>query len=112
MSLPRVLRTQQGQQITLGKQLGSGGEGIVYEVQGIPSIAAKIYHPDKATEREHKIRAMVSAGWHKTAWASPCRWYLASGRYMTYILRLVVERLFRLPVSVFSCALLSILHEP
>jgi hypothetical protein len=48
MSLPRVLRTQQGQQITLGKQLGSGGEGIVYEVQGVPSIAAKIYHPDKA----------------------------------------------------------------
>jgi DNA-binding helix-hairpin-helix protein with protein kinase domain len=64
MSVARLLRTQNGRQITLGPELGRGGEGTVYEVQGNSSIAAKIYHPDKAAERRQKIEAMVAAGWH------------------------------------------------
>jgi DNA-binding helix-hairpin-helix protein with protein kinase domain len=64
MSIPRLLRTQSGQQINLGRELGRGGEGIVYEVQSAAAIAAKIYHPDKAAERQQKVEAMVVAGWH------------------------------------------------
>jgi DNA-binding helix-hairpin-helix protein with protein kinase domain len=66
MSSLRHLRTQTGRSIALGKQLGKGGEGIVFEVQGDASLAAKIYHRDKAAERQQKIESIVAAQWHKT----------------------------------------------
>jgi hypothetical protein len=34
------LRTQAGKQVALGKELGRGAEGIVYEIEGEPDIAA------------------------------------------------------------------------
>src|SRR5712671_6770062 len=67
MSSTRHLQTQTGRQIALGKELGKGGEGIVYQVQGEPALAAKIYHPNKASERRQKIEAIVDAHWHKAA---------------------------------------------
>src|SRR6266567_1946410 len=67
MSVARLLRTQRGRQITLGQELGRGGEGIVYEVSGDRTMAAKIYHQDKISERRQKVEAMVAAGWHKAA---------------------------------------------
>jgi DNA-binding helix-hairpin-helix protein with protein kinase domain len=67
MSAARLLRTGQGHQITLGKELGRGGEGSVYEVLANNIIAAKLYHPNMAAERQQKIQAMVAAGLHKTA---------------------------------------------
>jgi DNA-binding helix-hairpin-helix protein with protein kinase domain len=36
-------------------------------VGGNLALAAKIYHPDKATERQQKIEAVVAAQWHKAA---------------------------------------------
>jgi DNA-binding helix-hairpin-helix protein with protein kinase domain len=66
MSSPRLLRIQNGRSIILGTELGKGGEGIVYEVQGDAALAAKIYHKDKAAERQQKIEAIVAAQWHKT----------------------------------------------
>lgn len=46
----------------LGKLLGRGGEGAVFEIVGEPDLVAKIYHPDKARERQQKIAAMVASG--------------------------------------------------
>jgi DNA-binding helix-hairpin-helix protein with protein kinase domain len=67
MSLPPSLFLSSGQAITLGKELGRGGEGIVYELQGAPTIAAKIYHKDRAAARAQKIIAMTSAKLHSCA---------------------------------------------
>jgi DNA-binding helix-hairpin-helix protein with protein kinase domain len=61
----RQLRTQNGRSIILANELGKGGEGTVYEVQGDAAIAVKIYRPDKAAERRQKIEAIVAARWHK-----------------------------------------------
>jgi DNA-binding helix-hairpin-helix protein with protein kinase domain len=62
MNAPRDIRDSQGKPISLGSMLGKGGEGIVFEVSD--KVAAKLYHPDKASERAEKINAMVAAGWH------------------------------------------------
>ena len=46
--------------ISLGDELGSGGEGRVYSLLGHPDLVAKIYHPDK---RDHstltKLEVMI-----------------------------------------------------
>jgi DNA-binding helix-hairpin-helix protein with protein kinase domain len=67
MSSRRIFRTPTGRQLTIGKQLGKGGEGVVHEVDGEPSIAVKLYHPNIARERAEKITAMVAAQWHAAA---------------------------------------------
>jgi DNA-binding helix-hairpin-helix protein with protein kinase domain len=67
MSSLRHIFTQTGKHVVLGKELGKGGEGIVYQVDGEPDVAAKIYHQDGATERSEKLLAMVSANWHEAS---------------------------------------------
>lgn len=53
------LRLGQGGEIELVRQLGAGGEGIVYGTN-TPSIVVKLYHPEKLTQgREQKIREMI-----------------------------------------------------
>lgn len=54
-----IFYTENGNTVRIGRELGSGGEGTVYEVN--PSLAAKIYHPQMRDEiRYKKIQAMVS----------------------------------------------------
>jgi DNA-binding helix-hairpin-helix protein with protein kinase domain len=65
MSSPRHFKTHAGRPILLAGELGKGGEGIVYEVQGDAKVAAKVYHRDKANERREKIEAIVESEWHK-----------------------------------------------
>jgi DNA-binding helix-hairpin-helix protein with protein kinase domain len=62
MSRLKNIFDQQGKAVTLGKLLGRGGEGAVFEIVGEPDLVAKIYHPEKARERQHKIVAMVASG--------------------------------------------------
>ncbi len=55
-----VYTTSAGKSITLEKQLGSGGEGEVWTVQGSLEVA-KIYHPRTIKpELERKLKAMVA----------------------------------------------------
>ena len=63
----RRIRNAAGRELRLGPELGRGGEGTVYAVEGSAAIAAKIYHSDKAAERCDKILAMVKANWHAQA---------------------------------------------
>jgi DNA-binding helix-hairpin-helix protein with protein kinase domain len=48
------------QEIKLGRQLGAGGEGAVYEVVGRSSDVAKLYHHAPSSERAEKLRYMAS----------------------------------------------------
>ena len=53
------LQSQNGQLISLGKELGSGGEGKIYAVRRQPNLAAKIYHPQKLnSETGMKLQIM------------------------------------------------------
>ncbi len=57
--------TDDGRTVYLGTILGSGGEGYVYRIQGMPGKAAKIYSPERyVTEerlkkKERHIRALI-----------------------------------------------------
>ncbi|WP_232224419.1 hypothetical protein [Candidatus Paracaedibacter symbiosus] len=46
--------------IRLGKLLGRGGEGAVYEVEGRPEAAAKVYASPASAERADKLVAMAA----------------------------------------------------
>ncbi|WP_257167429.1 helix-hairpin-helix domain-containing protein [Bradyrhizobium sp. SRS-191] len=61
MSRLKNIFDQQRRAVALGKLLGRGGEGAVFEIVGSPDLVAKIYHPDKADERKDKISAMIAA---------------------------------------------------
>lgn len=60
-------RTSSGNTVRLGPVLGGGGEGVAYDVEGRPDLAAKIYLPGKAAERRDKVISMAEAGWHASA---------------------------------------------
>jgi DNA-binding helix-hairpin-helix protein with protein kinase domain len=49
----------QGRPVTLGKELGSGGDGAVYEIAGDPRRVAKIYHHPVAASKAEKLRSMA-----------------------------------------------------
>lgn len=51
------LLDHRGREIILGKKLGEGGEGIVYQVRNRPTEAVKIFHRVER-ERVEKLRAM------------------------------------------------------
>lgn len=48
--------------ITLGKELGRGGEGSVYEVVSSPSQVAKVYHKLPSVEKQKKLLFMSASG--------------------------------------------------
>ena len=54
-----------GTTITTSKVIGRGGEGVVYAIDGIPNIAAKIYGPSISGSRRDKIFSMSGKQWHK-----------------------------------------------
>ena len=46
--------------ILLGEELGRGGEGSVYTIQGDTANVAKIYHQPISTEKAEKLKVMVA----------------------------------------------------
>src|SRR5438552_583250 len=57
---PHRLYDNSGQPITLGSELGVGGEGSVFELSGTPGLVAKVYHKPLPIPRVEKLRWMVS----------------------------------------------------
>ena len=62
-STPRI-QTSAGF-LTLGAELGRGGEGAVYEIAGRPEVVAKVYLKSIDAERSEKIGVLVSLGTDK-----------------------------------------------
>lgn len=49
--------------VPLGESIGSGGEGTVYSVDGVPGIVAKVYHKAPLPEEhDRKLRRLVTLG--------------------------------------------------
>jgi DNA-binding helix-hairpin-helix protein with protein kinase domain/Flp pilus assembly protein TadD len=69
----RQVYNSKGQLVTLGAELGRGGEGGVFEVTGDPARVAKIYHETVRDEKVAKLSAMVNLATPEllklTAWA-------------------------------------------
>src|SRR5438874_2482399 len=65
----------QGRAVALGREIGSGGEGAVFEIGSEPRHVAKIYHRPVSHEKADKLRSMAAlACGDLTAFAS---WPLA-----------------------------------
>jgi DNA-binding helix-hairpin-helix protein with protein kinase domain len=60
-------QTLSGSRISIGAEIGKGGEGTVYAISGSPDLVAKIYTDGRAEDRRNKIEAMVGAGLHRQA---------------------------------------------
>ena len=58
--------------VSLGRELGRGGEGVVFEIPGEPDLVAKIYHAPPPQEKADKLLAMLQMATPKvlslTAW--------------------------------------------
>ena len=58
MAIPRVFEANKTP-VVLGRELGRGGEGVVYDIQGRPDSVAKIYLRQPAPEHQAKLTAMT-----------------------------------------------------
>ncbi|MGB2662559.1 MAG: hypothetical protein WAK48_01060 [Candidatus Acidiferrum sp.] len=56
---PSPLFDNQGRRVSLGAELGRGGEATVYFVEGQPELVAKIYHQPPGAEKTEKLSQMV-----------------------------------------------------
>lgn len=52
--------TSKGDRVDLGRELGRGGEGSVFEVPGLGSQVAKVYHKAPEQRKQDKLRFMAS----------------------------------------------------
>ena len=57
--LPKALFDERGRSVSLGPELGRGGEAVVYSVEGQPELVAKIYHQPPDAEKAEKLSEMV-----------------------------------------------------
>lgn len=48
-----------GSTVKVGRELGRGGEGAVFEVVGTPDVVAKIYHRQVTAEKQKKLAIMA-----------------------------------------------------
>ena len=60
MTTPRSYVDDAGGTVVLAAQLGSGGEGAVFAVEGRPALAAKVYHKSLDADHVAKLSAMVA----------------------------------------------------
>lgn len=57
--MSRMLVDGTGRQLRLGRELGKGGEGSVYELPDLPKQAAKLYHKPLDTKKQAKLSFMA-----------------------------------------------------
>jgi DNA-binding helix-hairpin-helix protein with protein kinase domain len=58
--MSKTLVTDKGALIQVGRELGKGGEGSVFEVPALPGQVAKLYHQQPDTKKQTKLRFMAS----------------------------------------------------
>jgi DNA-binding helix-hairpin-helix protein with protein kinase domain len=79
-----------GRHVTLGTQLGQGGEGTVFEVVGCPDLVAKIYdRPQRppSPQQETKLRAMVALTDKKLEEVAAWPRAVLRGPYLGFLMR-------------------------
>jgi DNA-binding helix-hairpin-helix protein with protein kinase domain len=61
VTAPTEVLGESGRRVRLGRQLGQGGEGAIYELADQPELVAKIFHVPLAPLRAEKIRVMAAS---------------------------------------------------
>jgi DNA-binding helix-hairpin-helix protein with protein kinase domain len=56
------LTDDKGGPVLLGSEVGKGGEGAVFNVQGSPALVAKVYFKQLSRDKADKIAVMASIG--------------------------------------------------
>jgi DNA-binding helix-hairpin-helix protein with protein kinase domain len=89
---PADLVTTSGLRLTVGKSLGKGGEGFIYQVEGGRPFAVKLYLEGMAAERREKVRAMIADKlFERTSFvAFPIEEVTAKGVFAGFTMRQVV----------------------
>lgn len=88
-----VVRDTRGSPVALGQALASGGEGVIYPVQGQPRLLAKIYNRPR-DEYERKLAWMKANPPAESLWSAdhaPIAWpcdllYDDRGRFIGYLM--------------------------
>ncbi len=57
--MPQSYFDDQGREVILGKEIGTGGEGSLFEIVGLADCVAKLYSEAPDTELEQKLRVMI-----------------------------------------------------
>ena len=70
--------------ITLGKELGAGGEGSVFDIRDNSSIVAKIYHPERRTSNVFKKLDLMIQYPPRTEDAQGGHLYVAWPKHLVY----------------------------
>ncbi|MFM9976333.1 MAG: hypothetical protein ACKVON_17405 [Beijerinckiaceae bacterium] len=60
MTLGADLMTASGLRLRLGKSIGEGGEGQIFQLENDRSFAVKLYTDGKADIRRDKVNAMIA----------------------------------------------------
>lgn len=58
--MKQTLYTSKGVPVEIGREIGKGGEGSVFEVPGLSDQVAKLYHKTLDTKKQAKLSFMVS----------------------------------------------------
>ena len=80
-----------GRVYLLGKKLGRGGEGEVFDIAGLPDYVAKIYYPERINERQiQKIKCIVNANIFAQSLIAPRQIiYNTDGKFIGFIMKKV-----------------------
>ena len=70
--------------ITLGKELGAGGEGSVFDIRDKPDIVAKIYHPERRTSNVFKKLGLMIQYPPRTEDENSGHLYVAWPKHLVY----------------------------
>lgn len=92
MNLSATFMTSSGRRLQLGKVLGKGGEGTIFDVDGDNATAVKIYTDGKALDRRGKLIAMIADRLHERTpfVAFPIEAVTANGAFSGFTMRKVV----------------------
>src|SRR5215467_10432532 len=58
----RIFHTSQSDIVRLGRRIGTGAEGEVYEIQDSSDLVAKVYHEPPPPEKAEKLVALSRLG--------------------------------------------------
>lgn len=94
--MTKRLVTASGAPIQIGRELGKGGEGSVFELPSLPNQVAKLYHKSLERPKQEKLRFMAAHGdqalLQYTAWPQDTLHSVVNGPVVGFLMPKVTGR--------------------